>query len=123
MIWPIAIAMIADPDHPLEDGFRLDPDGSTHDLGNLGGPDQSVALAINDSGQVIALSFSYAGCLGIDSFPAFRTRSDSAIDPATDNLGTLLTGALPFNPYRVSDCRSSIGTAMRAVPVYRTANP
>jgi len=103
----------------LKDGFRLDADGTTHDLGNLGGLAESNAWAINDSGQVTGeatVSFDYyPGCIGADSLPAFRTEADSAINPATDNLGTLLAGAIPFYPFNVSGCRSAIGTAINSL--------
>lgn len=107
-------------DAGLPDGFRLDAngnaaDGIVVDLANLGGVASSNAWGINDLGQVTGqadVSRASPDCLGIDSFPAFRTEPDSVINPSRDNLGTLLTGAIPFPPYSVSNCRYAIGTAI-----------
>jgi probable HAF family extracellular repeat protein len=58
---------------------------ATDDLGTLGGRD-SVANAINDSGQVVGFSHKTADGM---TFHAFRTAANKAINPATDDLGTL----------------------------------
>ena len=87
----------------LADGFRLDADGSTHDLGNLGGVARSNAWAINDSGQVTGqsdIAFGAGPCDGFGQEPAFRTAADSAI-VAGDNLGSLL-----------GTCRYALGIAI-----------
>ena len=90
----------------LADGFRYDPDGSMHDLGNLGGSSASTNIwAIDASGQVTGqanIDFFDAFCSPVGTQPAFRTAPDSAI-VAADNLGTLLSG-----------CRSAIGTAINS---------
>jgi hypothetical protein len=47
---------------PLQDGFRLDPDGSTHHLGNLGGLGQSVALDTLLAGDLPGNPYSVSDC-------------------------------------------------------------
>jgi probable HAF family extracellular repeat protein len=89
----------------LSDGFRLDADGTTHDLGNLGGVSRSNAWAINDSGQITGqsdIAFGAGPCFAFGQEPAFRTAPNSAIAPA-DNLGSLL-----------GTCRYALGIGINA---------
>lgn len=91
----------------LTDGFRLDADGTVHDLGNLGGASaRSNAWAINDIGQVTGqanINFFSTLCSPYGTQPAFRTERDSAI-VSGDNLGTLISG-----------CRYAIGEAINSL--------
>lgn len=90
--------------------IRVDADGTIHDLGSLAASpfDSSNANGINDSGQVTGASnFSFTACSYIGSEPGFRTAANSAINPATDSLGTLLA----ITPYGYN-CRYSIGFAI-----------
>jgi probable HAF family extracellular repeat protein len=62
---------------------------STDNLGTLGGFNsvggiESVAYGINNSGQVVGESITASG-----NDHAFRTAANSAINPSTDDLGTL----------------------------------
>ena len=81
----------------FQHAFRLDTDGTVHDLGILGpgSSDTSRGNAINYSGQVAGDSIGpippFATCAGTGGRYAFRTAANSAI-AAADNLGTLLLG-------------------------------
>lgn len=74
--------------HALPDGqkthaFRYD--NSLIDLGSLGGDlDRSKAWSINSTGQVVGDSD-----IKIGVTHAFRTKANSPINPATDDIGTL----------------------------------
>ena len=58
---------------------------ATDDIGTLGGnPTYTVAMGINDSGQVVGGSRPTTGYY----LHAFRTAPNSAINPATDDIGT-----------------------------------
>jgi probable HAF family extracellular repeat protein len=94
-------------DAGLSNGYRLDADGTTHDLGNLGGLGRSNAWGINDYGQVTGQSdidFFDAFCSPVGTQPAFRTEPNSAMVYPGDDLGTLFSG-----------CRYSIGTAINSL--------
>ena len=71
--------------------FRTAPNRAinpaTDDLGTLGGKD-SAASGINDLGQVVG-SASTRGGKNLHLLHAFRTSPNHAINPATDDLGTL----------------------------------
>ena len=56
-----------------------------NNLGTLGGTGQSNATSINNAGQVAGSS----DMPGDQTYHAFRTAPNSAINPATDDLGTL----------------------------------
>jgi probable HAF family extracellular repeat protein len=56
-----------------------------NNLGTLGGTAQSYANSINNAGQVAGSS----DMPGDQTYHAFRTAPNSAINPATDDLGTL----------------------------------
>src|SRR5689334_2502879 len=60
-------------------------DPATDDLDTLGGTWSTVALSINDSGQVVGRTFTTGDALQ----HAFRTAANSPINLATDDLGTL----------------------------------
>lgn len=91
----------------FQHAFRLDTDGTVHDLGvlGLGTSDTSRGFAINDSGQVAGDSTApvppFATCSGTGGRYAFRTMANSAI-VAEDNLGTLLP----------NQCRTSFAFGM-----------
>ena len=80
--------------------YRVDTDGSVHDLGTLGGNANTNAWGINDLGQVtgqsIPLTIALCGALTQDH--AYRTASNSPMTAASD-LGTVLP----------NNCRYSIG--------------
>lgn len=54
------------------------------DLGSLGGNDSTTAVGINSVGQVVGGSINVNG-----EYHAFRTAPNRAINPVTDDLGTL----------------------------------
>jgi probable HAF family extracellular repeat protein len=63
---------------------------STDNLGTLGGPSSYVfSHGINNSGQVAG----YSSISGNSGYHAFRTAANQPINPATDDLGTLVSGA------------------------------
>ena len=71
--------------------FRTAPNRAintaTDDLGTLGGT-ESAAFGINDLGQVVGYA-STSGGANLHFLHAFRTSPNLAINPATDDLGTL----------------------------------
>ena len=95
----------------------------TDNLGTLGGVDSSgystgsFAYGINNSGQVVGNSGTVSGVIH-----AFRTAANSAINPATDDLGTL--GGSSSNAYGINSSGQVIGDSLTVNGVshaFRTA--
>lgn len=82
----------------------------TDDLGSLGGT-YAQAYGVNGQGQAVGL----AGTPGDFGHRAFRTAAGQPINPATDNLGTLITfGALNTNlshAHDINDLGQVVGVA------------
>jgi probable HAF family extracellular repeat protein len=73
------------------------------DLGTLGGT-YSIAYGMNASGQVVGQSLT-----STNYFHAFRTAANSAINPATDDLGTLGAGGSTSDAQGINDLGQVVG--------------
>ena len=89
------------------------------DLGNLGGA-VTTAYAINNGGQAVGDSWVAVTQTQFISH-AFRTAANSTINPATDDLGTMVTGGSSF-AYGINNLGQVVGQGNVAgsVHAYRT---
>src|SRR4051812_31682204 len=101
----------------ISSSIDAQPQYSAHDLGTLGGASSQVG-GINSSGEVAGTSATAAG-----QNHAFRTATNSPINPSTDDLGTL-GGTFSFG-LAINDSGQVIGDSAPAdftiSHAYRTA--
>ena len=88
------------------------PSYTVHDLGTLGGANTSSCCSINKYGQVAGTSQTVLG-----SLHAFRTAPNSAINPLTDDLGTL--GGLNSYARGINSLGQVVGSSQNAAGEYR----